>query len=187
MKLASLLLAALLLASGCSTQVIQPSYYLLRPGEDSGSRALEPASDFALGNVIISSYIDQPGLLLETESGEMRPARHHLWAEPMYEGVRNYLLLEISRARGRDIIPAKFNKEAALVDIRVDQFHGTFDGRAKLVAFWWLRHGDEVFASYKYSEERTLAEDGYAALAAAEKALLTDLAEQIAGSLVAKD
>lgn len=183
MKFLNLFVLVLLFA-GCASQSIEPNYYLLRPTAELYSRTLVPSEDFTLGEVKIASYVDQQGLLLETKAGEIRPARQHLWAEPMYESVRTFLALEISRIKGVDIFAAKFNKDAIIVDIRIDQLHGTHDGRAILAAYWWLREGNEMLASYQYAESRTLSRDGYGALADAQKALLSDLAEKISASLV---
>lgn len=183
--LTSLLLAALL--SACAGQITEPSYYLLRSDQNMTSRPLKPSQYFSLGAITIAPYIDQRGLLLETHEGDMRPARHHLWAEPLYEGARILLLTEISRVKGQDILPASVDKRATSIDVRIDQLHGTQDGRARLVAYWWLQREGEVQAIYQFAEYRTLSEDGYAALAGAEKALLMNLAGEIAATLVDPD
>ena len=185
MKVASLLLVVLL--SGCAGKTIEPSYYLMRSDHDLETRALNPSKDFSMGTVVIASYIDQPGLLMETVDGEIRTARYNLWAEPVYEGVRTQLMVEIAQAKGEDILPANLGNTAVVLDIRLDQLHGTNKGTAKLVAYWWLRRGDEVLAAYMFAEEQALVTDGYAALVAAEKVLLTQLAEKIAATLVVPD
>lgn len=181
-KIACLLLMGLL--AGCASKAIEPSYYLLRPAEGLETRTLMPSKHFALGDVAIAPYIDQPGMLMATQNGQMRPARHHMWAEPMYDGVRNFLLKEISRAKGEDIFPSKLNKTATLVEVRIDQLHGTWDGKAVLAAYWWLQRDNEVIAAYQFAETRALAADGYDAMAAAEKVLLTELAQKIADTMV---
>jgi uncharacterized lipoprotein YmbA len=185
MRVASLLLVVLL--SGCAGQTIEPSYYLMRSSHDLQSRQMNPSRDFSMGTVVIASYIDQPGLLMETGEGEIRSARYHLWAEPVYEGVRNQLMVEIAQAKGQDILPANLGNTAIVLDIRIDQLHGTNDGKAKLVAYWWLRRGKDVLSAYQFAEEQALAADGYAALVAAEQALLTELAKKIAATLVTPD
>ena len=185
MKVASLLLVVLL--SGCAGKAIEPSYYLMRSDHDLETRALNPSKDFSMGTVVIASYIDQPGLLMETVDGKIRTARYNLWAEPVYEGVRNQLMVEIAQAKGQDILPANLGNTAIVLDIRLDQLHGTNDGKAKLVAYWWLRRGKDVLSAYQFAEEQALAADGYAALVAAEQALLTELAKKIAASLVVTD
>jgi uncharacterized protein len=182
MKVASLLLVVLL--AGCASQAIEPSYYLIRSKHDQESRQLNPSPDFSMGSVVIAPYIDQPGLLMETADGEIRAARHHKWAEPVYEGVRNQLIVEIGQAKGEDILPANLGNTALTLDVRLDQLHGTNKGTAKLVAYWWLRRGKEVLAAYQFAEEQPLVEDGYSALVAAEQALLAKLAVKIAASLV---
>lgn len=182
MKVASLLLVLLL--AGCAGQPIEPSYYVIRSKQDLESRELSPSREFSLGNVVIASYIDQPGLLMETTDGKIRPARHHLWAEPVYEGIRNQLLVEIGWAKGEDILPASLFDTPIVIDIRIDQFQGTADGTAKLVAYWWLHRDRKVLSAHVFSEEQALATDGYEALVAAEEALLRQLATKIAGTLV---
>ena len=182
MKIASLLLVVFL--SGCASQAIEPSYYLLRSQQDTQTRQLNPSKDFSMGKVVIASYIDQPGLMIETNDGEIRAARHNLWAEPVYEGVRTQLVVDIGRAKGEDILPTNLGNTAIVLDIRLDQLHGTNDGKAKLVAYWWLRRGNDLLTAHVFSEEQALATDGYSALVAAERALLSQLAIKIADSLV---
>ena len=184
MNKASLLVAMLLLLTACSSQPIEPSYYLLRPSQGLDSRQMTPSKEFALGRIMIAPYLDQTGMLLETAGGEIRPARHNLWAEPMFEGIHTFLAQEISRAKGEDILPAKVNKTATIVEVRIDQLHGTVDGQAKLVAFWWLRRDGEIISAYQFSETQALKQSGYAALAAAEQVLLSELAARIAKSMV---
>jgi uncharacterized lipoprotein YmbA len=185
MKVASLLLVVLL--TGCAGNAIEPSYYLMRSDHDLETRELNPSKDFSMGSVIIASYIDQPGLLMETVDGEIRTARYNLWAEPVNEGVRNQLMVEIAQAKGEDLLPADLVDTAIVLDIRLDQLHGTNKGTAKLVAYWWLRRDKEVVAAYQFAEEEALATDGYGALVAAEEVLLTQLANKIAATLVISD
>lgn len=181
-KLTSLLLVVAL--SACATQAIDPSYYLLRSDHELESRKLDPSSEFSMGSVVIAPYIDQPGLIMETVQGEVRPARHHTWAEPIYEGVRQFLSVEVSLAKGQDILSSTLGGRGVVVDVRIDQLHGTYDGQAKLVAYWWLRQNDETIGSYQFSESRPLEKDGYSALVAAEKGLIKELANSIAATLV---
>jgi uncharacterized lipoprotein YmbA len=185
MNVAYLLLAVLL--SGCASQTIEPSYYLLRSNEDLQSRELNPSKNFSMGNVVIASYIDQQGLLMETADGEVRTAQHNLWAEPVYEGVRNFLMVEIAQAKGEDLLPSRLSNSTTVIDIRIDQLHGTRDGEAQLVAYWWLRRNGEVLSFYQFAETQALHAEGYAALVAAEEVLLTQLAKKIAASLVMPD
>lgn len=166
--------------SACSTSTPLPSYYLLRSELPEGNRMLDAAPAFAMGTLVVAPYIDQPGLLLETANGDLRPARFHLWAEPVRDGARVFLLSAISSASGKDVLPWELNRQATRFDIRIDQLHGTHDGRAKLVAQWWKYDGEEISQTYEFVQTKALEQDGYGALAAAQKALLVELAQSIA-------
>lgn len=181
-------LAALgLLLAACSGTPVEQHYYLLRSGAPTQTRDLEPSTRFAMGQTIVAPYIDQSGLILEIAPGEIRPARHHQWAEPMAGALSNLLLVEVSRAVDADIFPAAASGAPLVFDVRIDQLHGTLQGDALLVAYWWIRDEGGEFASFQFSETRPLARDGYAALADAQKALLLELARRIGESLLSAD
>lgn len=176
--------ACALLLTACTTSTPLPSYYLLRSDVAQGTRMLEPNAPFALGSLTIAPYMDQPGMLLETAQGDLRPARFNLWAEPLRDGANVLLRTTISRASGYDILPWQLNQDARRFDVRIDQLHGTYDGDAKLVAYWWLYSGEQVQEVFEFAGTQALAKDGYGALAEAQRALLITLAENIADSLV---
>ena len=182
MKYTYLLILALL--AGCAGQPTEPSSYLLRSSHELQTRTLEPSTEFSMGTVEVASYIDQPGLVLETDNGEMHHARNNLWAEPVYEGVRNFLVISISHLSNMDLLPHKLAQTSIVLDIYIDQLHGTREGSAKLAALWWLRSGDQLVSAHQFSEEKSLESAGYPALVKAEEALLEDLARAIANTLV---
>ncbi len=181
MKVSVLLLVAVL--SGCASQTIPPTYYLLRSDENLSTSALSASQQYSLGSVEIAAYLDQSGLVIAAGNDEMRPASQNLWAEPIYDGVRNFLATEIAQANGQELLPTKLTQNTTVLNIRIDQLHGTLDGQAKIVAYWWLVHNDEVASLNRFSESRALAASGYSALVDAEKFLLTELAKKIATSL----
>ncbi len=179
----STILLCLALLAACGGTPVQTEYYLLRSDVEQQSRDLSPSRKYAMGRIVIAPYIDQPGIVLETASGEIRPAMHHQWAEPMKEGLRQFLRVEISDAVGEDIFPVEYSEGDLAFDVRIDQLHGTADGEARLVAYWVVLRDRDILASYQFSETEPLRTDGYAALARAEKALLRRLSKQIAESL----
>ncbi len=182
MKVACLLLVMLL--SGCASQAVEPSYYLLRSNQDLPSSKLSPSVDFALGTIEIAPYLNQLGLVIDIADSQIRPAVNHLWAEPIYDGVRSLLTADIAKANGQELMPANLSKDATVVNIRIDKLDGTLDGRAQIVAYWWLVRNDEVVDLNRFSKSRALRADGYSAMVDAETALLEELAKKIAASLV---
>lgn len=171
------------LVSGCASQTTEPSHYLLRSAQDLQSRQLQPSTEYSVGRVEIAAYIDKPGLVLETANGQMHTARNHLWAEPVYEGIRRQLMINIAAAHGEDILPDSLARTPVVIDIHIDQLHGSNQGKARLVAYWWLRQGNDIVTAHQFAEEMDLAEDGYGALVNAEENLLTRLAGAIASSM----
>ena len=180
-----ILLASMVLVA-CSGTPVQTEYYLLRSDLEQRSRELAPSANFAMGRIIIAPYIEQPGIVLETGRGEVRPALHHQWAEPMRQGLQQFLRVEVSDAVGEDIFPVEYSEGELIFDVRIDQLHGTADGDALLVAYWWIRKDREIVSSHQFSERQALSSDGYGALANAEKVLLGELAGKIAGTLKAQ-
>lgn len=172
-----------MLVTGCASQPAEPTYYLLRSDQPLPSGALRASTTFALGSVEIAPYLDQAGLVMETTGGQMRPASHHLWAEPIFDGVRNLLTTEIAQAGGQELLPAKLSAADTVVNIRIDQLHGTLDGKALIVAYWWLVRDDKVLALNRFSQSQALSASGYQPLVEAEKLLLAQLARSIAEQL----
>ncbi|MEM0954088.1 MAG: ABC-type transport auxiliary lipoprotein family protein [Pseudomonadota bacterium] len=175
-------LLALLLVS-CASAPVEPQYYLLRSDTQTVSRPLQPSADLAIGEVTIAPYIDQQGLVLQTQDGQIRAARYHRWAEPIPAAIISFLTLEVSAELGIDILPARISSADVVFGVRIDQMHGTAEGEAVLVAYWWITRGGELKASYQFAQAAPLSEDGYAALALAERKLLKQLASRIAASL----
>jgi uncharacterized lipoprotein YmbA len=186
MLMKSVSIALLLLLTACSGQPVPTQYYLMRSDNVPESRAVAPSENYALGMVAIASYIDQPGMVLEMEGGQIRPALHHKWAEPMSRSVRSFLQAEISEQLGETLFPVDVSPAEILVEIKVDQLHGTRDGKALLSAYWWLKRDGVILESYQVGESIALKSDGYAALAEAEKALLRLMAGDIANTLKAR-
>lgn len=185
MRLISLLLAVTLLGA-CSSSPVQTNYYLLRSDVPLSTQEINTSSAYVLGAISVAPYIDQQGLLLEAVEGQIRPARNHLWAEPVQEGIRIFLTAELSYAIGQPMYTVATGASSHFVDVRIGQLHGTADGKAKLVAYWSLRDGAEVLEAHQFSSTKAIEADGYAALVKAQKALLKELAQSMAAALPAQ-
>lgn len=185
------LILSVLLISGCASQPPQElTKYLLRTDGPAHSRQLTQQARIGLAGVNVATYIDQPGLVLETESGQIRAARYHQWAEPLRVSLRRFLGAEISSAIGQDIQADLLNVDdwTYRLDVNIDQLHGTADGGAVLVAYWVVTNLVEsgTRSRYQFADSQALNNDGYDALASAEKTLLRRLARAIADSLNAE-
>ncbi len=175
-----LILSAAILITACSTQPINRSTYLLRSDHALQTRALQSATDIYLGEVMIASYLDQPGLVLEGESDTVHTAKYHQWAEPLRTSLRQFLNTEISVSLGSDIAMSRIGEQRACrIDVKIDQLHGDTEGNAVLVAYWSITEAGKT-AEHQFAESAALEGAGYEALVAAEKQLLGHLAQAIA-------
>ena len=125
-----LLLSVLLV--GCSSQPIAtPQVYLLRSGiaQEPQAVALAPPQ-LGLAAVTVADYLDQPGLVLETESGTLHRARQHLWAEPLRTSLLRFMANELGAALQAPVAVGTMPQQLPQVSIRIDQLHGSNDGAA---------------------------------------------------------
>ena len=178
-----------LLLAGCTSQpVTAPEIYLLRSAATQMPQATALAPpQVGLSAVTVADYLDQPGLVLETESGTLHRARQHLWAEPLRTSLLRFMANEIGAALQAPVAVGPLAQELesglSLISIRIDQLHGSNNGAAVLAANWEYTAPGGVIQSYRFTRQQALADDGYAALVAAEKSLLIQLAETIAAAL----
>ena len=181
-----LLIFLVIAIAGCAGNAPAPEVdlYLLR----SASTPLPGPASVSLSTVDVATYIDRPGLVLETSDGVMRPAVYHQWAEPLRESLRGYLGTELSRqlnapVRFQDLGDSSWKQQPlTTVYVHVDELHGTRNGAARLVAFWRVAGAEVPADERRFEREVRLASSGYASLVDAHKALLDALAQSIAES-----
>ncbi len=182
----SLRLVLLLCLVGCASAPPEDSYYLLRVQPPADLDSTDPLP-VALGRIAIPPYLDRVGLVVQTDEHRIREARYHRWAEPLDEGTWFYLRERISSELGRSLDPGPgLGKSVRYrVDIRINEFHGTLDGQARLVARWSVRELDEdtVVETQRFSESRVQDGEGYPGLVNTATELLDELAATIARTL----
>jgi len=190
--LALFTLVALAFLSGCAGKAAPERHlYLLRADVTNQFSETMPVADIGIGALAVASYIDQPGLVIENADGSITVARYHEWAEPLRESVRMVLSNRVAHAIGKPVRARGYGETnwkqitSRMIDVQIQQLHGTADGHAVLVAYWAVLDPTqrEVLSEHEFSATAALAEDGYDALVAAEKKLLFQLAEDIATAL----
>ncbi|MEE4360347.1 MAG: PqiC family protein [Pseudomonadales bacterium] len=182
----TLLLVAALAGCVAPAPVPEPATYLLRSAVQDRTSTTEP--HFTLGRVRVAWYLEQLGIVLETDAGEIRPARYHRWAEPLDRGIRQLVADLAARELGQPVAkdPERAAADALRVDIVVDSFHGTADGAAVLDAEWTIfgpGSPSPRLLHRRFSSRASLAAAGYPALVAAEVRLLEELAVLLAADL----
>jgi len=179
-------LVALLLL-GCSGGASSPTRYLLRADPAPHASGGEGTLRVGLAVVSVAPYLEQDGIVVETEPGQVRAASQQLWAEPLEAGLRSYLRAELSRALGQEVSTNRGDRSRwdYAVDVHVDQLHGTRAGAARLDAIYRItpgaRAGEPV--EHHFAADLPLPAAGYAALVDTEARLVRELAAAIASSL----
>jgi uncharacterized lipoprotein YmbA len=177
--------AVLLVACGGSAPV--RTQYLLRADRLPPAAGAAAPARVGLGRVAVAPYLDQPGIVIETGAREVRPARNHLWAEPLSDGLRLYLWSGLANALGEDVGLSATDRDRwdYAVDVFVERFHGTASGEAVLVAVFRVqsRAAGGTVTEHSFAASRALPREGYDALVDAEVALAGQLAEAIAAAL----
>jgi len=183
MRISALL--TVLLALACTSPTPTPTRYLLPADVPPGTVRVEPPVRVGLARVAVPPYLGELGLVIETAPGQVRPARQHVWAEPLDTGLRRFLRIEISKALGHEIgsDPVRKARWQAVIDVGIDRLHGNLDGEALLVARWSIaRKGGET-SDHRFAASQPLPRPGYPGLVDAEVQLLRQLAQAIAASL----
>jgi hypothetical protein len=184
MKHIAIAFTVLLLGCGAPAKRAQ---YLLRADMPRDATAADAPARIGLGRVTVAPYLDQPALLIETEGREIREARNHQWAEPLADGLRFYLRSEVSSTLGENVglNPADRATWEDVVEVSVEQLHGTMAGQAVLVATFRVEQlaSAAAIAEYRFARSQPLARTGYEALVEAEADLVRELARAIAAAL----
>jgi uncharacterized lipoprotein YmbA len=181
MKIRFLIALALIMVAGCAGKPPETSWFLLRG--DAMSTASMSQSDIGVGRVEVAKYLDQAGIIIETDPGQIHVARLNLWAEPLQKSIRSTLATQLSTALGSRVQDDASRRSSwrLQVDVKIDQFHGTHDGKAVLVASWWVSDvsSDDIVAEGRFASSSASSDSGYAELVKNERALLDEMAGDI--------
>jgi uncharacterized lipoprotein YmbA len=173
---------SVLLLSACSSQPVEKRKYTLHPVTQ--DTEYQTAPSVALGRIELAPYLRHEGILIETNAGEVRNAKHNLWAESLDYSVRRYLQVQLRQALDA---PVALHASATVevphtIDVLIHEMHGTESGTIKIVAAWQVRNAGsaEVPIQTEFVATEKLTVDGYPALVRGHKLLLDALARDIA-------
>lgn len=174
-------------AFACAGTEPERTQYLLGPAAASTTGRVEAPTQVLLTHVSIAPYIDQAGIVVETETGQVNAARLHTWAEPLSAGLESFLRAEISSALGFPVSASELagGPWDVTVGVHVDRLHATMNGRAVLSAAYRIATPAGGGATYRFHETIALPREGYPGVVDAETALARELARAIAAAIQA--
>ena len=182
MRILSALILCVTLAACSSTPVPEQHLYMLNAGpvNVSGNDGFRIGID----SVTVPPYLRRSEMMLEVSEQEIRPARYHRWAEPLAEGVSQYLRDDLSKALNTaiDTNPQFRSEWAQSIAIEVHRLHGDLDGSVQIDATYTIRAGDQLTRK-RFAATVAQSGVGYPALVDAHATLLSRLAADIRQNL----
>ncbi len=168
----------------------ETQYFVLTPNVQPASVSDKDSNNIVVLEAIqLAEYLDQPGIVLQTDVHQIQVAHYHRWAEPLKPNLHRYILETLN-----DKLPnykvqsdAAFNKADSKqsLHIKVNQFNGTKDGSVILSGHWMLNdlNSKSILEDKSFHFEETLANDGYTELVNQLATLLEQLCSEIAQSI----
>ncbi len=194
----SLVLGAACLAAACSFMSPQPDrtqYFVLSPIARASSGAVSPASaastsqlSIGVGPVSFPGYLKRPWMVTRTSSNALHISDEKRWAEPLDLNFETTLRQNLAQLLGTQRI-ARYPWYSDThvdyqVEVWVDHFEASDDGRSELSAVWTIKDGatGKDLASAQTIESAAVqgGADGSAALSEDLGTLSRQIADRIA-------
>ena len=181
-----LIMPLTLLLVGCGSTP-ETRYYLLSSPTVMPETAVDESNGrtvLGVGRISLPDYLEQAGLVMQTDDHQIRAANYHLWGEPLEHGIRRSLLQQLSadipdlRIEGGRGSERLFDYR---LDVELESFHGTEHGLAILSGRWtvYSMKEHELLASERFSFDAVLPESGYKAMVESQADLLGALTKQM--------
>ncbi|TAG08792.1 MAG: membrane integrity-associated transporter subunit PqiC [Verrucomicrobia bacterium] len=161
-------------------------YYVLTPDGPAPSGG---GTGLGVGPVSLAAYIDRPNLIVQQGPNELAVASDHQWAGDLEDNIARTMAANLGRrlktGNVRTYPWQRDNEIRYQISLDVRQLHSAADGYAVIEAGWRVYQLPErkLITSRSFSGREALGQDGYQAMVAAQSALLSAWAREIAGSL----
>jgi uncharacterized lipoprotein YmbA len=159
---------------GCSgSPKIETQLYLLTPTTHKSSTDISKQQTQNAKNIIVlesiklAEFLDQPGIVLQTDKHQIQVAHYHRWAEPLSQNIHRFILETLSSQSTKYSFQkqTKFAKEVShlVLSLEVNQFNGTSEGVAMLSGHWELKDSklNKLIMTKSFYFEEPMTESGY--------------------------
>ena len=175
---------SLLYACSSNAPVEEAQYFVLTPVVDSSMQKNNAQTDkkhLILENIKLAKFLDQAGIILQTDMHQIEVAHYHRWAEPLKHNIYRYLQGTLSSLSKYQFIN-KQNRTGSptneVLAITVNQFHGTTSGKALLSGHWIFKQ-----AKHDFAYQASFTQSGYPELVKQLALLLDELSRDITAEL----
>ncbi len=166
-KLFCILFLCILLLACSTTTPPETQFYVLTPSVSAINNSnLDTNPKLVIEPIQLANFLDQPGIVLQTDTHQIQSAHYHRWAEPLKRNLHRYISKNIDTQLAGVIIESELAKkdENSLqrLDISIDAFNGTVDGKAILSGFWTLQNQQaDTVTKQPFSYSTELKKAGY--------------------------
>ena len=189
----ALLVSATIASCTVLTPRPDPSrFFVLAPLPDTGSpSAGSHVSSLGVGPILLPRYLDRPEIVTRVGPNEVRPAVFDYWAGSLSHQFESVLTQNLQTlVRPDRVQPFPWYAGAApdlVVEVDVQRFESSSDGRAELAARWRVRKGSALgtLRAGESSLTRPLNSQGPEAAALALSGLLDDFSHELAEAILA--
>lgn len=189
-----MVLAGLLLVTGCGASSPSVTYYLLSPMDYQTASDRQSAVGtlvLGLGPIRLPAYLDRLQMVSRTGANRLKVDDFHRWAAPLPGEISRILAGDLEKLTGIQrykIYPWAVQQRPDLaVELEIQAFEGQSDGSVTLNGFmviYDLRHGEPKSRSRTFRITQEAVAGDYAAMVAAQSRALGELSRQIAGDIL---
>lgn len=190
------LFCLIFVVSGCSSAPKpETQHFVLTPNTQTTSTAKSKVLEDESKNIVVleliklAKFLDQPGIVLQTDTHQIEVAHYYRWGEPLKRNLHRYILETLTAQLPQHTLQndSKYNPTTPhlYLDISVNQFNGTTNGVALLSGHWILKHTDSMtsIVNKSFSYQASLENSGYPELVTQLASLLEELCTDIASTI----
>lgn len=192
----NILFCLILVVSGCSSAPKpETQHFVLTPNTQETSTDKSNTMQKGLKKLVVlnsinlAEFLDQPGIVLQTDAHQIEVAHYHRWGEPLKHNLHRYILETLTTQLPQLSLLSDNKINSDLVhqklEITFNQFNGTADGLALLSGHWVLKQSDAktYMLNKSFSYQMTLKNSGYPELVKQLANLLDQLCNEIAKTI----
>jgi uncharacterized lipoprotein YmbA len=171
------------LHSCSSTPAPETHYFVLNPASTSTLNTKNATTPILIEPIRLAKYLDQAGIVLQTDTHEIVVANYHRWGEPLKSNLHRYILKTLTAHSNRNYVDktqASYSAAQTLT-ITINEFNGTTNGKALLSGNWNLEKigSDENLTNHAFQYKAELKTSGYPELVNQLAILLDQLCSDI--------
>lgn len=150
---------------GCSSNTPTKSYFQLTSNL-SGSRMTQTTDHFIwIESIEVASFLNKPGIVLQTEDIKYVTATNHLWASTLSQQIADRLSQDLTQILPNYLVSTKSITTPSLtVKLFIDGFHGGYNGDAIIKGRWVVTDKKGKIVTKAIERHVPLATNGYDAL-----------------------